>query len=152
MIVRPEQARSAMAEIKIFTIDEAERALPLVKRVLTDLKAEYATWRDAVAAYELLSTRGPAGQPDPEGLGESRAAVTLAAERINGYLQELEAIGCLFKGFEEGFVDFYALKDDRPVFLCWKLGEEHITHWHEVDAGFSGRRPIEGGAFSGIVP
>ena len=138
-----------MAEIKIFTIEEAERALPLVRRVLTDLRAEYATWRDAVASYE---SRSQANDSDPERLEDLRAAVTHAAERINGYLQELEAIGCLFKGFEEGLVDFYALKDDRLVFLCWKLGEERITHWHEVDAGFSGRRPIEGGAFSGIVP
>ena len=141
-----------MSEIKIFTLDEAERALPLVRQILADLKTEYGTWRDAVASYELLSGSARVGDTESTDLEAARERVATAAERINGYLKEVEAIGCLFKGFEEGLVDFYALKDDRLVFLCWKLGEERITHWHEVDAGFAGRRPIEAGAFSGIVP
>jgi hypothetical protein len=141
-----------MPDVKIFTLDEAERALPLVRRVLADLKLEYAAWRDAVAKYETLSGGAKAVEPEPAELEAARTLVTRAAERINGYLQELEAIGCQFKGFEEGLVDFYALKDDRLVFLCWKLDEAHITHWHEVDAGFAGRRPIDAGAFSEIVP
>jgi hypothetical protein len=140
-----------MPEIKIFTLDEAERSLPLVRRILADLQAEYGTWREAVATFEGASA-APKAEEGSEELEGLRARVTAAALRINGYLEELESIGCLFKGFEEGLVDFYALKDDRLVFLCWKLGEEHITHWHEVDTGFAGRRPIEAGAFSGIVP
>ena len=70
------------------------------------------------------------------------------ADRINRYLQELEAVGCVFKGFDAGLVDFYSLREDRPIFLCWKLGEERITHWHEIDAGFSGRQPIDGAILS----
>jgi hypothetical protein len=141
-----------MPETKIFTLDEAERSLPLIRRVLADLKLEYAVWRDAVAAHEAAAAGAAAGAPESAGLAAARDAVTRAAERIDGYLGELESIGCLFKGFEEGLVDFYALKDDRLVVLCWKLGEDRIGHWHEVDAGFAGRRPIEAGAFSEIVP
>jgi hypothetical protein len=74
--------------------------------------------------------------------------VTRHADRINRYLQELEAVGCVFKGFDAGLVDFYSLREDRPVFLCWKLGEDRITHWHEIDAGFSGRQPIDGAILS----
>jgi hypothetical protein len=74
--------------------------------------------------------------------------VTRHADRINRYLQELEAVGCVFKGFDAGLVDFYSLREDRPIFLCWKLGEERITHWHEIDAGFSGRQPIDGAILS----
>jgi hypothetical protein len=140
-----------MPEIKIFTLDEAERSLPLVRRILADLQVEYGTWREAVAAFEAASA-APNAEEGGEELESLRGRVTAAALRINGYLEELESIGCLFKGFEEGLVDFYALKDDRLVFLCWKLGEEHITHWHEVDTGFAGRQPIGAGAFSGVVP
>jgi hypothetical protein len=82
----------------------------------------------------------------------AREAVSGAAARISGFLREIDAVGCLFKGFEEGLVDFYALREDRLVFLCWRLGEEHITHWHEVDAGFAGRQPIDSADFSGIIP
>lgn len=46
-------------------------------------------------------------------------------------------------GFEEGLVDFHSMRDDRLVLLCWRYGEERITHWHEVDAGYAGRRPID---------
>jgi hypothetical protein len=60
------------------------------------------------------------------------------------YLQELEAIGCVFKGFDAGLVDFYSLREDRPVFLCWRLGEERIGFWHQIEAGFTGRQPIDG--------
>jgi hypothetical protein len=69
--------------------------------------------------------------------------VTSQAERIHQYLEELDQIGCVFKGFEAGLVDFYALREDRLVFLCWKLGEERIPHWHDIDAGFAGRHPID---------
>jgi len=71
-----------------------------------------------------------------------RTRVEDLAARINGYIQELALIGCLFKGFEEGLVDFLGRHDDRDVFWCWKFGESRIQHWHEVDAGFAGRQPL----------
>lgn len=141
-----------MAEIKIFTIEEAERTLPLLRRILADLRVEYDTWREALAGYELLAAGSRAEEGESAAQLAARAEVTVAADRINGFLAELEDIGCNFKGFEEGLVDFYALREDRLVFLCWKLGEDHITHWHEVDAGFAGRRPIDLAEFSAIVP
>jgi len=113
-----------MSDFKLFTLEEAERTLPLVRRVVADLTVEY-----------------PA----------SREEVTRHADRINQYLQELEAIGCVFKGFEAGLVDFYSLRDDRPIFLCWRMGEDRIEHWHEIDTGFSGRQPIDGAILSAIA-
>lgn len=141
-----------MTDIRIFTVDEAERTLPLLRRILSDLRTEYDVWREALASYEVLAAGARVETGESTELIASRTAVTAAANRINGFLLELEAIGCLFKGFEEGLVDFYALRDDRLVFLCWKLGEEHITHWHEVDAGFSSRQAIDLTEFSAIVP
>lgn len=141
-----------MAEIRIFTIDEAERTLPLLRRILSDLRSEYDAWRAALAGYELLAAGSKADEGESDAQVAARAEVTIAADRINGFLGELEEIGCHFKGFEEGLVDFYALREDRLVFLCWKLGEDRITQWHEVDAGFAGRRPIDLAEFSAIVP
>ncbi len=141
-----------MPEIRIFTVEEAERTLPLLRRILSDLRVEYDVWREALASYEVLAAGTRVETGESEELISARTAVTTAADRINGFLLELEAIGCQFKGFEEGLVDFYALRDDRLVYLCWRLGEEHITHWHEVDAGFAGRQPIDLAEFSAIVP
>ncbi len=140
-----------MAAPRIFTVREAEATLPLVRRVVNDLLTAYPRWREQVAKYEVLTGPMRADDVEPEELRATREAVTREAERINGYMLELERIGCVFKGFDAGLVDFYALKDDRLVFLCWKLDEEHITHWHEVDAGFAGRQPIDTDKFSETV-
>jgi hypothetical protein len=140
-----------MAAPRIFTVREAEATLPLVRRVVNDLLSAYPRWREYVAKYEVLTGPLRSDDGEPEELRQVREAVTREAERINGYMLELERVGCVFKGFDAGLVDFYALKDDRLVFLCWKLDEEHITHWHEVDAGFAGRQPIDTHMFSETV-
>ena len=151
MIGDPQQGQ-IVADLRIFTVLEAERTLPLLRRILSDLRVEYDIWREAMASYELLAAGSRAESGESGDLVSSRVAVTQAANRINDYLLELESIGCLFKGFDEGLVDFYALRDDRLVLLCWRLGEDRITHWHEVDAGFAGRQPIDPALFSVVVP
>ena len=132
-----------MPDFKLFTLQEAERTLPLVRRIVQDLTAEYPAWRAAVGRFEILTGGARADWGETSDLVAARDAVTAHADRINHYLQELEAVGCVFKGFDAGLVDFYSLRDDRVVFLCWRLGEERITHWHELDAGFGGRQPID---------
>jgi hypothetical protein len=144
-----------MKQPKIFTIEEAEHTLPLVRRVVRDLTLEYPRWRAAVAHYEVVSGKARAEDGETDDLVRAREAVMMHANRINAFLDELEQVGCLFKGFENGLVDFYALREDRLVvdfyalredrlvYLCWMLGEDHITFWHEVDSGFAGRKPID---------
>lgn len=132
-----------MKQPKIFTIEEAEHTLPLVRRVVRDLTLEYPRWRAAVAHYEVVSGKARAEDGETDDLVQAREAVMMHANRINAFLDELEQVGCLFKGFENGLVDFYALREDRLVYLCWMLGEDHIAYWHEVDVGFTGRKPVD---------
>lgn len=132
-----------MSTPRIFTVREAEATLPLVQRIVADLLSAHPRWKGLVASYELLTGPLKAGDQEPAELVEVREAITREAERISGCLQELEEIGCVFKGFDAGLVDFYALRDDRLVYLCWQQGEAQISHWHEVDAGFSGRQPVD---------
>lgn len=139
-----------MPELKLFTLPEAERTLPLVRRIVQDLTAEYPAWREAVGRFEILTGGARADWGETQELVAAREVVAAHAERINRYLQELEAIGGVFKGFEAGLVDFYSLREDRPIFLCWRLGEERITHWHEIDSGFSGRQPIDAAILSAV--
>ena len=116
--------------------------MPLVKRVVADITTLFPKWRDLVYRYELV-----AADARPE-WGESQEQVGLrtdieaVARDINGFLEELEQIGCVFKGFEAGLVDFYGKLDGRDILWCWKIGEDSITHWHELDAGFAGRQPV----------
>ena len=128
---------------RIFTLDEAERTLPLVRRIVVDLQNEYALWRGAVGEFELATAGSRIdGNPALE-VQEAERTVTALAARVAGLLDELEEVGCVVKGIEAGLVDFYALRDDRLIFLCWRLGEERITHWHDLDTGVDGRQPID---------
>lgn len=127
---------------KFFTLAEANRTLPLVRRIVQDIMAAYPQWKDLVARYELI-----AAQAKPE-WGESQEQLALKHEidavagKINDYLGEIEQIGCEFKGFDEGLVDFHGRLDEREILWCWKVGEERIGHWHDLEAGFAGRQPI----------
>lgn len=127
---------------KFFTLAEANRTLPLVKRIVQDVTSIYPTWKDLVAKYELVAAQSrPDWGESQEQLGV-KARIDEVARKINGYLRELEQIGCEFKGFDEGLVDFHGTLEDREILWCWKLGEERIAHWHELDTGFAGRQPI----------
>ena len=133
---------------RLFTLEQAERTLPLVRRIVADLVQVYPEWRAGVARYEAMSLDAkPEAGETPAMLAERDRIAELAA-RIDGYLRELEAIGCVFKGFEAGLVDFQSLRDDQPIFLCWRLGEARITHWHELETGFDGRQPIDDAVLS----
>ena len=135
---------------RIFSVAEANRTLPLVRRIVGDLLDEYPRWRAAVSHYEVLSGGARADWGETPELLNARLAVTTLAERINDYLGELSGIGCVFKGFDAGLVDFYSLREDRLIFLCWRLGEDSIQHWHELDSGFSGRHPLDPSILTGI--
>ena len=127
---------------KYFSLAEANRTLPLVKRVVADITTLFPKWRDLVYRYELVAadSRAEWGE-SPEQLG-LRSDIETVARDINGFLEELEQIGCVFKGFEAGLVDFHGKLDGRDILWCWKVGEDSITHWHELDAGFAGRQPV----------
>jgi len=127
--------------LKFFTLAEANRTLPLVKRIVQDVASYYPTWKDLVAKYELVAAQArPDWGESPEQLS-IKAQIDDVARKINGCLVELEQVGCEFKG-EEGLVDFHGTLEGREILWCWKLGEDRITHWHELDAGFKGRQPI----------
>jgi hypothetical protein len=131
---------------RFFTIEEANE-------LVGDLEVEFgrvARVRGELApliesfgsedAMALLQERvePPAGrEEDARRLVQLAGEITAAVERING-------MGCLVKDLEAGLVDFYAVQDEEPIFLCWQFGEPAVAHWHALDEGFSDRQPIEG--------
>jgi hypothetical protein len=129
-------------QVKYFTLEQANRTLPLVRRIVTDIVHEYRQWKEHVFRYELVAAGSNAQRGESDEQIELRRKVDASAERINAFVEELAAIGCLFKGFDEGLVDFQARVDGRDVLLCWKLGEDSIEYWHELEAGFAGRQPL----------
>ena len=128
---------------KHFTRDEANRTLPLVRRIVQDIVDEYGQWKASLAGYELAAGAQRSGEPESAEAVVLRERVDEIARTINGYIAELEQVGCVLKGFDDGLVDFRSQLDGRDVWLCWKLGEEEVGHWHEIDQGYRNRQPLE---------
>ena len=128
------------AAAALWTLERANRALPLVRRIVADLVQAHAKWRDLVERF-TIATALSTTRPSPEAERLQREAERAATE-IEGFVQELAELGVECKSLESGLVDFPAERDGRVVYLCWRDGEEAVTHWHEVDAGFAGRQPL----------
>jgi hypothetical protein len=132
----------ALPDVTLFTVEKANRALPLVRRIVADITAEHPRWRDLVARYELVAGGARAEWGESNEMLALRHEVDRVAARISAYVAELEQIGVALKGFEEGLVDFYGTFEGRLVCLCWRQGEDAVAHWHELETGFAGRQPI----------
>jgi hypothetical protein len=76
------------------------------------------------------------------GGGEPGKVVSEAFLQLQAAAGELDAVEVIVRDLERGLVDFPALRDGREVYLCWEEGEDEISHWHETDAGFSGRQDL----------
>jgi hypothetical protein len=113
-----------------------------VSRIVRDIVTEHPRWRDLVARYEVAAMSARPEWGESTELARLRGEIDAAARRIDGFVRELDEVGCHLKGYEDGTVDFYARHQDRLVFLCWRLGEDAVGYWHETDGGFAGRQPL----------
>lgn len=118
---------------KRFTLAEANKSLPLVSRIVKDIVKSRAALVEAQQAYAESMAR------DRSALQDNRDK---SMDAMMGYVDELEALGIELKDPDIGLIDFVGHHQDRDVCLCWKLGEERVDHWHELDAGFAGRKPV----------
>ena len=126
---------------RIFTVEEANRTLPLVSRIVADLVREHGLWEDKVREFELATVGSTPERPDAIADLLQIEAQRLARD-IEGYIAELNDLGVVCKGMGTGLVDFRGQIDGRDVYYCWKLGEPSVMYWHELDAGFVGRQKL----------
>jgi hypothetical protein len=128
---------------KFYTVAEANAALPLVKAILRDITDLANNLHER---YERMSRAGleKGALPDAyqEELEHAHAAFENDQDRMRDFENELEKLGVLLKDYGTGLVDFPCWMDNHEVYLCWRLGEAEVGHWHEIDAGFAGRRKI----------
>ena len=132
-----EQPRTEPVE-KLFTVAEANSALVLIRKIVSDIVSEYRrlmSLRDE--EQELASHIGQTNQLEQLGTEIERSV-----ESLTSLHTELTDTGCVLKDWARGLVDFPAEHEDRRIWLCWRMDEPQITHWHELDAGFAGRKPV----------
>jgi hypothetical protein len=124
-----------------YTVERANRTLPLVRRIVDDLVACYIEWEAAVSRFEYATTKSRAENPDPDA-ERLQAQAQALAEQVEGFVDELDELGLECRAFDTGLVDFPGELDGRPVYFCWMRGERAVEHWHELGAGFSGRQQL----------
>ncbi len=131
--IKPQRRSAPSQPTRKFSLEQANKSIPLVKRIVADIvhTHERATQNQLRLEKAKESTHKAA-----------QAELHASVDRLQDLVDELAGVGCELKDYNTGLIDFVGRHEGRDVCLCWKLGEECITHWHEVDAGFGGRKPV----------
>ena len=136
-----------MSDARYFTVDEANALVPRLESAfgrIVRLRSELQ-----VVGAQLMKLGEPTDASSlrrSDGTVEAQAARGRARGLLEALTEEIEVlqeIGVQIKDLDGGLCDFVAQREGREVLLCWKFGEKHIAYWHELDTGFSGRRPID---------
>ena len=122
-----------------YTLEEASELLPRVVELIAQMRSARDQLGDR-EAREALSEAGPTNGGGGPGRTVSEGFVQLRDAMI-----ELRDLDVVLRDLDRGLLDFPSLREGREVYLCWQDGEDTIRYWHEPDAGFAGRRPLDDG-------
>jgi hypothetical protein len=125
-----------------FTQNEADRTLPLVRPIVTDIVRDYGLVATMAEEYKTLRRLPNREEHHEERLNHLKREMAALSDSIDEFVNELAEIGCEMKDLSRGLVDFPAEMEGRRIYLCWMVGEDRVEHWHEVTEGFPGRRPL----------
>lgn len=127
------------AGIKFFTLDEANDLLPTVRKQLSLLRETRKRIVGLQARVDIEElTAGPRAD-----LGPLLKSIDAEVQAFHKGLEGFQALGCELKDLEKGLVDFYSMRGNDVVYLCWMDGEDSIQWWHSLDSGVKGRRPLD---------
>ena len=131
---------------RTFTLDEAQSLLPVLESLLRTAISAKKVMDEVDAEIQALHHRvflngGMFLEIGP--LARRKAEQSRAEQSAKDSLAEIDSIGVQVKDLSIGLLDFPCEVDGRKILLCWKLGENAITHWHGIDEGFAGRKPID---------
>lgn len=133
--VDPTVPDSSPAVTRHYTPELANRSLPLVSRIVGDIQGLTERIAAVLADYP----------EDVEGLRREERDDRLEPlrDRWVELHRELEGLGVELKDPRTGLIDFRAMRQGEEVYLCWRLGEPSVGHWHPLHTGFAGRAPID---------
>ena len=124
--------------MKIFTLDEANKLLPIIQPKLRAIQSSYAQ-----IANLRESARAAAGASEFGGGMQGGSNYVKTLYEIGKLTTEIHGLGVQLKDYSRGLIDFPTLREGRVVLLCWQLGEgDEIEWWHEVESGFAGRQAL----------
>ena len=131
---------------RYFTLDQAHRTLPHVEdtiRRAIDLKADFESADGELRELMRRVMASGGMNVDREHVANLRNSREESASKLKTAIETIQELGCVVKDLDIGLLDFPTLYKGQEVYLCWRLGEAQIEHWHGVDEGFRGRKPID---------
>ena len=126
-----------MLHSRHYTLEQASALLPRVTELIERMR--YA--RDRLGDREAREALAEAGKAN--GGGRPGRVVSEGFLELRESMLELRELEVVLRDLDRGLVDFPALRDDREIYLCWQEGEDEIGFWHDPEAGFAGRRPLD---------
>ena len=128
---------------RVISLEEANNMLPLLGKIVGDITAAWEQIIQKRTELECLEKNPErTGNEHREEIGELKSDLNRLIDRINGYIREVEELGCFVEEFKRGVINFPSLYVGRKVFLCWKQGDGEVRFWHELDESYSERTPI----------
>ncbi len=129
-----------------FTLDEAQSLLPVLESLLRTAINAKKIIEEFDAEMQVLHHRiflNGGTFIDVVPLARRRAERSRAEQRAKDAVAEIDSIGVQVKDLDIGLLDFPCDVEGQTILLCWKFGEKSITHWHGLQEGFAGRKPID---------
>ncbi len=126
-----------MPSKKLFTLDEANSLVPKLLGWVPEIQKLFTSMTQDFPDIRNAREKSKWSGGSAEGVGYLNAVM-----KYNYLIRQVESIGCEIKGIREGLVDFPSIREDREVYLCWRMPEKEIRFWHDLHTGFSGRQPI----------
>jgi hypothetical protein len=135
---------------KLFTPDQANAMLPLVRAIASDLSSLYIDLVERQQRLDHLTSGRQRGANDvySDELRHMEDELERDKQKLRDLVDELQQLGVQCKDPARGLIDFPCAMDGRTVLLCWKLDEPEVLFWHELDAGFAGRQPLTAGSLA----
>jgi hypothetical protein len=131
---------------RTFTVAEAETLLPVLESLLRSAIESKKLIEEVDAEMQALASRifiNGGMLIDVVSVARRKAQREKALQAAKDAVAEIDATGVQVKDLDIGLLDFPCLVGEEVILLCWKLGEKGITHWHGVEEGFAGRKPID---------
>lgn len=132
---------------RTFTLAEANALVPRVARVMARLQRTAVQLAGVQRRLQLdVVASEPPEEDEANVLGKRLYRLMDDADHLIEVIQaavdELDSLGCELKDVQQGLVDFRGVRDGEEIYLCWRQGEDRISHWHTLDGGFAGRQPL----------
>jgi hypothetical protein len=126
-----------MPSKKLFTLDEANVFVPQLLDLVPKIQKLSVSLNNDFPDIKNARNKAKWNGGSDQGVDYLNEVL-----KYNDLMRKIEDMGCEVKGIREGLVDFPSLRDGREVYLCWRMPEKEILFWHDLNAGFTGRKPI----------